>query len=119
MGSLWPAEEMWRSKMIEDYKKHPIVVFPQTIYYGTDVESQKFMLESISVYNTNPNLTLVAREHLSYEIMKALYPNCNILLTPDIVLSMGQQTFATERRGYWYVFDEIRSVIYPLQMKII
>lgn len=104
MGSLWPAEEMWRRKMLEDYKDHYIVVFSQTIYYGADVKSQKFMLESVGIYNTKSNLTLIARENLSYEIMKSLYPNCNILLTPDIVLSMGQQVFNTKREGILVCF---------------
>lgn len=113
MGDLWPAEERWRQKMIEDFSHHHIVVFPQTFYYASDNKSREDMLASVNVYNTKPNLTLVARERSSYEMMKHLYPNCNILLTPDIVLSIGEQKFEIKRKGILVCFRKDKEQLLP------
>lgn len=99
MGSLWPVEEEWRQHIIEDLSQHNIVVFPQTIYYSNDADAEAIKMASISVYDTKPELTVVAREKESHELLKQLYPNLNVLLTPDIVLSLGQQKFPIQREG--------------------
>lgn len=104
MGSLWPIEENWRSQIIEDFSQHNIVVFPQTIYYAEDAEAIALKEKSISVYNTKPNLAIVAREKKSFCLMKQLYPNLNVLLAPDIVLSMGQQVYDVPRNGILICF---------------
>lgn len=104
MGSLWPIEENWRSQIIEDFSRHHIVVFPQTIYYTEDAEAIALKEKSISVYNTKPNLAIVAREQKSFCLMKQLYPNLNVLLAPDIVLSMGQQVYDVPRDGILICF---------------
>lgn len=99
MGSLWPAEEEWRSRIINDFSNHKIVVFPQTIYYSDSEDAKQLQKESIDVYNTKPKLTIVARERTSFTIMKQLYPNLNVLLTPDIVLSLNFIQNNVERKG--------------------
>lgn len=112
MGSLWPAEEEWRQKMLEDFCQHRIVVFPQTIYYEKDSAANAIMLKSIEIYNNIPKLTLVAREHISYDLMKKLYPKCSVLLTPDIVLSMNQKIFNQTRNAILTCFryDKERNI---------
>ena len=82
MGSLWPNEEQWRCQIIEDFKDHPITVFPQTVYYGNGKDEQELMDYSVDVYNSAANLTLVAREKKSYDIMRQLYPKCKVYLAP-------------------------------------
>lgn len=104
MGSLWPVEERWRRQIIEDFALHKIVVFPQTIYYSEDVDAIHLKDKSLSVYNTKRNLTIVARERKSFELMKQLYPDLNVLLTPDVVLSMEYQSFDVKRNGILICF---------------
>lgn len=112
MGSLWPAEEEWRQKMLQDFCQHRIVVFPQTIYYEKDSDAKAIMANSIKIYNSIPKLTLVAREHISYDLMKKLYPKCSVLLTPDIVLSMNQKIFNQTRNAILTCFrcDKERNI---------
>lgn len=112
MGSLWPAEEGWRQKMLEDFSQHRIVVFPQTIYYEKNSDAEAIMLKSIKIYNSIPKLTLVARENVSYDLMKKLYPKCSVLLTPDIVLSMNQKIFNQSRSAILTCFrcDKERNI---------
>lgn len=52
------------------------------------------------------NITIAAREEQSFNIMKELYPKANILLTPDIVLSMGVQEFENDRNGVLLCFRD-------------
>lgn len=104
MGDLWPVEEERRCQIIEDFRDHPITVFPQTIYYGASQEDTSLKERTIQVYNSANNMAIVAREKVSYDIMKTLYPKCKILLTPDIVLSMGYQKFSQNRYGILLCF---------------
>ena len=101
MGNQWPEEEIFRHELIKDFPNNPIIIFPQTIFY-LDNKNNGLKEESIKLYNSHPNLTLVAREQKSFEIMKELYPNCKVLLVPDIVLSSFKNDFgvtASERNG--------------------
>lgn len=121
MGSLWPVEEQWRDQIIEDFKNHSITVFPQTIYYGSEKEEQMLKDTSANIYNSAANLTLVAREEVSYETMRQLYPRCKVLLTPDIVLSMGYQQFHQYREGILTCFrqDKEKKVSDSLKSNLI
>lgn len=98
MGDQWFSEELFRRTVLDDFPSRKILVFPQTIYYTDTKKGQQEREASISYYN-NPRITLVARERPSYEEMKRLYPKANILLTPDIVLSLPMQRFEEERTG--------------------
>ncbi|MBO4712072.1 polysaccharide pyruvyl transferase family protein [bacterium] len=101
MGNQWPEEELFRQNLIKDFPNNPIIIFPQTIFY-LDNKTDGIKEESIKLYNNHLNLTLVAREQKSFEIMKELYPQCKVLLVPDIVLSSSKNDFgvmASERNG--------------------
>lgn len=121
MGSLWPAEEIWRQKMVEDFSQHRIVVFPQTIYYENNSDAEELMSESIKIYNSIPKLTLVAREKTSYDLMKRLYAKCHVLLTPDIVLSSKPKIY-TQRRSIiltCFRHDKERKVSLKVEQSLI
>lgn len=96
MGNQWPVEEKFRYDMMDDFLNNPITIFPQTIYFLPG--SKKEMLASVPYYNERKNLTLVARERKSFEIMQTLYPQAKILLTPDIVLSTTMDNYGVERQ---------------------
>lgn len=106
MGSLWPVEEERRCQIIEDFKKHSIFVFPQTVYYGNSQKDIELKNRTMQIYNSAHDMTIVAREEVSYHIMKELYPNCKIFFTPDIVLSMGRQKFNQNRQGILLCFRD-------------
>ena len=92
MGDLWFREEANRRKhIVGQYAVEP-VIFPQTIYYSETPFGKKEREESIKIYN-KPEITVIARETESYKIMKELYPEARILLTPDIVLSTSVKDY--------------------------
>lgn len=98
MGDQWFSEELFRRTVLRDFPRKKILIFPQTIYYTDTENGQKEKEASVAYYN-DPRITLVARERPSYDEMKRLYPNANVLLTPDIVLSLPMQRFDTKREG--------------------
>lgn len=104
MGSLWPLEEERRYQIIEDFRNCSITVFPQTIFYGDSDKDIELKNKTAKLYNSVKQLTLVAREEDSYDIMKHIYPKCRVLLSPDIVLSMGYQSFNQQRNGILICF---------------
>lgn len=99
MGSLWPLEEERRYQIIEDFIDYTITVFPQTIFYGSNDKDSALKNKTVNLYNLADQLTLVAREEVSYAIMKKMYPKCRIILSPDIVLSFKYKSFNQQRKG--------------------
>ncbi|MFD2882062.1 polysaccharide pyruvyl transferase family protein [Paenibacillus rhizoplanae] len=76
-----------------------IIVFPQTIYFGDTELGRAEFKKTQDIYGSHKDLTLVAREATSYEIMKAGFRNNAVLLTPDIVMSLDITDPPKERHG--------------------
>lgn len=102
LGNQWLGEELFRRRVFEELPDMPMLIFPQTIYYTSTPEGEKEKNRSINYYNKRFNLTIVAREKMSFAIMKELYPLAHIILTPDIVLSTRAEDYGIllqQRKG--------------------
>ena len=104
MGITWFNEELIRRDIIEQFPNNKMIIFPQTIYYGDSQEGKKEFENSKKIYNGHKDLHLIAREKVSYKIMKEAYPNCDVILTPDIVLSMDKLDNPYKREGITFCF---------------
>lgn len=105
MGDQWFAEEVLRQEFIVKRLNSKPVIFPQTIFYSDTESGQEKLKASIPIYN-NPNVTIVAREKQSFDILQKVYPSAKIPLTPDIVLSSTMDDYGvipTERSGVLFV----------------
>lgn len=96
MGNQWLKEENLRRDIMVCFPDNPTIILPQTIYHAPDEVGQLEQKRSVPIYNGKKNLTLVAREQTSYELMGMLYPDTSLILTPDIVLSATMETFGVE-----------------------
>ena len=94
MGDVYALEEHNRRCVLETFSKHRIVIFPQTIYY----KEEKNALDSVCHYN-HKNITIAAREQTSLGIMMNLYPQANVILASDAVLSMNYSPVKKDRNG--------------------
>jgi pyruvyl transferase EpsI len=94
MGDIYQLEEMNRRTVLDDFPNHRIVIFPQTIYY----KDEQNAYSSVPHYNRE-NITIAAREQVSYDVMKRLYPSANIILSPDVVLSLNYSRQMHSRNG--------------------
>ena len=71
---------------------------PQSIYFKDTEYGKEELEKSKKIYNSHKNLTLIARETVSYEIMKKEFPKVNVILTPDIVMYLNK-TQEKSRKG--------------------
>lgn len=94
MGSEYKEQEYIRSKVIAAFPHNHVIIMPQTIYFKKSKESQKLMDKMIQCYGQHRNLTLAAREEVSYSIMKSRFKKNKILLCPDIVMSLPYEKIA-------------------------
>lgn len=99
MGTLYRREEDNRLRLISLMKRNRIVLFPQTMSYDDTEASRRYLRHTQKIYSSHPDLHLFAREQVSYERMKKAYPDCDVQLVPDIVLSIkGEDDAPFEQR---------------------
>lgn len=92
LGDQWIVEELIRRQGIKEFSDRKMLMFPQTIHYTSSDEGKREQELSIEYYN-NKKMILFAREQKSYEIMQTLYPNADVILMPDIVLSTTKENY--------------------------
>ena len=106
MGNQWPGEEIFRRHVMGQLDINPMIILPQTFFYTADEKGRDELKKSIPCYNGRKNLTITAREKLSYKLMRESYPDANVILTPDIVLSMNPGVLGIKegkRKGVLFV----------------
>jgi len=96
MGNQWLGEEQLRRQILGKLDINPVIILPQTFSYSKDEKGRKALEESVPYYNGRKNLTVTARERLSYELLSESYPDTNIILTPDIVISLNPEVLKLE-----------------------
>lgn len=84
MGNIY-YEEHVRRFIIKYFKNNKIISLPQTIHFNNNGNSKREYKKTKKVYNSHKNLTVVARERISFEIMKNTFKNNNVILNPDMV----------------------------------
>lgn len=99
LGNQYLYDENIRRDIIRIFKKNKIVLFPQTMYFTDDAKGRKELKNTVCIYSKHKDLTLVAREKISYEQMKKIMVNNNVLLTPDIVLYLNESNNDVIRDG--------------------
>lgn len=109
MGDEYTKEEKCRRYFVSTFTKNKIVIFPQTIDFSNTDKGRLELQETQKIYSNHPDLTLIAREKVSYETMLQTFPNNNIILTPDIVLSLRLE--ATNQRNRKGSMNCLRSDI--------
>lgn len=93
MGFLYFDAEYNRRVVIKEFSSNKIIIFPCTIDYGNSFREKYEYKKSIKIYNKHKDLTICAREEISYKKMLLSYSNCNIILVPDIVLFMEHKIY--------------------------
>lgn len=97
LGTLWFEVEQLTRAIIAANRKSSIMILPNTIYYEDSDWGKEEQAKSVQLYGAHPSLQLYAREKISYEKMKELYPN--VKLMPDMVLSLNESRSDTVRHG--------------------
>lgn len=100
LGALWPKEEERFRRILQAFKKHKIIVFPQTVSFDlTTPEGRKYLEESQQIYASHPDLTIFVRERRSYAFMQQYFPTVKCLIVPDIVTLLNTHDITQHRKG--------------------
>lgn len=98
LGDEYMICEERRRMVIDAFPNNKIILMPQSIYFSDTEFGKKELENTKKLYNNHKHLTLVAREEVSFNIMKKEFPNTKVILTPDIVMYLNK-TQNTERHG--------------------
>ena len=99
MGDLYDQIEYIRQLVIKFFPKNKIISFPQTFDFSETSQGRKALQTARKVYNQHRDFTIIAREETSFKLMKKNFPQANVILTPDIVLSLNEIRTEQERSG--------------------
>lgn len=86
LGILWAWEDDKISEIIESYNRNSIIVFPQTCFYDSSIESQIRLQKNKKIYARAKKLTITLRDIVSYKFCADNFVNVKLLCVPDIVL---------------------------------
>ena len=99
MGSMWIYEEQRIRKVLKTFHDRKIIIFPQTVFYGSDRFGLKQLKKSKPIYGKCINLTIFARETTSEHLLREFFPDCKVLLAPEMALYLDINGYAVERNG--------------------
>lgn len=94
-GDLYPLLNEFRKKVIAAHPKQEILILPQTVFY----KEKSHLLEDADFYNKYSNITICARDKLSYSILRQYFVNNRILLVPDMAFCINLNTDTDKRTG--------------------
>ena len=97
LGTLWMDVEALERTIFQKNPRSPIFVLPNTIFYEENDWGQEELQKSIRIYNGHKRLKLYAREQTSYDVMKPIYRD--VQLIPDMVLSLKKDDHSFTRKG--------------------
>ena len=76
--------------------KAKMLMLPQTVFFESEERKQR----TSRIYNSTENMLFLARDRISYEMAKEMFPDCQVLLYPDIVTTLiGSKTYLGQRDG--------------------
>ncbi len=109
LTDLFASEAVLTLALLRNFKNHPIVIFPQSIYYS----DLSIMEDVAKVFNAHNNLFIMIRDVNSYQIAKRYFYHKNIYLYPDIAqILIGQRNICNSRNGILICKrDDIESLI--------
>jgi pyruvyl transferase EpsI len=99
LGNVYKVAEKIRRSIISHFPDNKIVLFPQTMYFTPDEDGKAEISESQLIFSNHKNLTLIAREKTTYNLMKTYFAKNTVLLTPDIVLYLNKSSIKEVRSG--------------------
>ena len=103
LGNQYLFIETARRKVIEMFPENQIIVFPETIFFQDTPDGQKELEITKNIYNKHKKLVILAREEKSYQTMKEIFTNNEVILTPDIVTILQESVETTNRKGALFI----------------
>ena len=78
-GDVWRGIQDARMRIIQKYRTHHIVIFPQTVFYQND----QLLYQDLDILSRCPNITMCVRDKRSFELMSSFLKD-HVILVPDM-----------------------------------
>ncbi len=89
LGTIWPTQEQLRNEILNRLKDHPVVIFPQSIWFEENEAGRKALDDARKIYQGD-RILLCCRESVSYRFAQEQF-DCKSILVPDMVLWESRQ----------------------------
>lgn len=99
MSDLYFDIELFRLLIVKKFPNNKIIIFPQSIILSDRQETKSLLKIMSSIYPAHKNLLILAREKVSFNKMRELWPTVNVQLSPDVVMSYSPLLTKKERHG--------------------
>ncbi len=96
---LGGREDIMHQLMMKNFPNTEMIMFPQTVFF----KSEQRRKQASETYNQHKHLLFFARDPVSENIAREMFPNIPVMLYPDIVTSLiGRFPVPKhERKGIW------------------
>lgn len=84
MGDQWPRLQDFIEHVVDRYRRNPIVIFPQSLYF----QDRSRLQRAASILQRHPDLTLVLRDQVSFQFAQNHFSGCHLLLCPDMAFAL-------------------------------
>ena len=89
-------EDLMHRIVISKFPNNKMLMLPQTVYF----QNQKRKKMSMEIYNRAKKMYFLARDNVSFDIAKEMFPRLHIDLYPDIVTTLiGTKKYSEKRDG--------------------
>ncbi|EEL48452.1 MULTISPECIES: polysaccharide pyruvyl transferase family protein [Bacillus cereus group] len=99
MGDLYRNEEWTRRFIIRTFREYKVIQLPATVHFTNTSKGEKELRVAKRIYNSHPNLLILARDSTSYEFMKMHFGDQNVIKNPDMVLYLDESIESNQRKG--------------------
>lgn len=87
-GDLYRLHSEFRKKIIKLYPDNKVVILPQTVFY----EDMSLLQSDVDFYAAHPNVTICAREQVSFNFLTENFKN-QVLLLPDMAFYLDLKKY--------------------------
>lgn len=87
-GDLYRLHSEFRKKIIKLYPDNKVVILPQTVFY----EDLSLLQSDVDFYAAHPNVTICAREQVSFNFLTENFKN-QVLLLPDMAFYLDLKKY--------------------------
>ncbi|MGI9188967.1 MAG: polysaccharide pyruvyl transferase family protein [Longimicrobiaceae bacterium] len=91
-GDLYPLHQRFREQVVADFPRNPIVQLPCSIHF----QDRRALDRARRIYGRHPEMTLLARDEVSREVMRAEFGN-RVALCPDMALCLATRSLRSRR----------------------
>lgn len=92
-GDLYRYVQQFRLRIVQKCKKNKIIFLPQSVWYDNEDNIKK----DAKILSQHPNVTLCARDAVTYSFFKTNFPKNNVILVPDSAFCINEKKLETFR----------------------